>query len=153
MAAKDLTVRNVNSKIYENFSVEARRRDLSIGEAITQALQLWLTRHTEITEMGEVAFDEQTYKIKNQPFQIELYESPTCPYCPEARKIIIEATRYYSPKFVGVNFVDVAKPEGSAKAAEIGLNSVPTTILKIRIVGTHPLLREKITSAIKLLES
>jgi glutaredoxin len=153
MANKDVTVRNVNSKIYDEFGAETQKRGLSTGEAITQALQLWLTRSTEIIGTGEAAFDEETYNIKDQPIVIELYESPTCPHCPGAKRGVIEAVRYYNPKFVGVNFIDVSKPEALAKAAEIGIVSVPTTTIKIKIVGAHPLLREKITGAIKLLES
>lgn len=152
MTTKDITIRNVNAKTYEEFSAEAQRSGLSIGKAVTRALQSWLTRHTEIKKDVASTFDLEAYKIANQPMQIEFYESSTCPHCPEARRSLIETIQYYSPKFIGVNIIDVSKPEGLREAEEKGLSAVPSTILRIKIVGAHPRLREKIVSTIKLLE-
>jgi glutaredoxin len=152
MATKDVTVRNINSKVYEAFSVEAQKHGLSLGEAMSQAMQIWLTRRAQIIRVEETPFNEQEYKPREQPVQIELYESSTCPHCPEAKKGIIEAIKHRSPKFVGVSFIDVSKPEGLTKAKELGINSVPTTIIKIRITGAHPLLKEKILNIMNSME-
>jgi len=152
MTTKDITMRNVDAETYEEFSAEAQRSGLSVGEAVTRALQSWLTQHTEIKRDVESTFDPEAYKIADQPLQIEFYESSTCPHCPEARRSLTEAIQYYSPKFIGLSLIDVSKPEGLREAEEKGLSAVPSTILKIKIVGAHPRLREKIVSAIKLLE-
>lgn len=153
IATKDVTIRKVDSKIYEEFSAEAQRKGLSVGEAATQALQSWLTRRTEIEKNVASFFDPEDYKIAGQPIQIEFYESPTCEHCPEARRRIIEAIQHYSPKFIGVNFINVSEEEGLRKAQEEGLSSVPSIILKVRIVGVHPRLREKVTDIIRAIEA
>jgi len=37
-----VSVRNVDEKLFKEFSIEAKRKDMAVGEAVTEAMKLWL---------------------------------------------------------------------------------------------------------------
>lgn len=37
-----VSVRNVDENLFKEFSIEAKRRDRAVGEAVTEAMKLWL---------------------------------------------------------------------------------------------------------------
>jgi len=67
---------------------------------------------------------------------IELLYSPMCPYCPEARKILVKAAEEFNGK-IRVEEVNVLSPAGMEKAEKHGVKGVPTIIVNSRtkIIG------------------
>lgn len=45
-----MTIRGVGKETYQDFKAEAVRRGLSMGEAIAEALQLWVRKQREETQ-------------------------------------------------------------------------------------------------------
>jgi predicted DsbA family dithiol-disulfide isomerase len=58
---------------------------------------------------------------------VELFTSPTCPHCPPAKKALEEIARERSD-FTLVSYSTMT-PEGQLKAAEYGVESVPTAVI------------------------
>jgi len=64
--------------------------------------------------------------------KIELFVSPTCPYCPGAKNTVHEvAAQLNAQKQGAVEIVeyDTFTPQGSAKASEYGVTHVPTLFI------------------------
>lgn len=70
------------------------------------------------------------------PVEVEVYTSPTCPYCPYAVKLIREVAPSFGQK-LGVEEVNTWSEEGQIKAAEYGIMAVPTIVIngKVKFVG------------------
>jgi len=68
--------------------------------------------------------------------RIELFYSPTCPYCPEAKRILREVLESIDREF-HVDKVNVFSPEGLERAKKYGILSVPTIIIenKHKLIG------------------
>jgi len=62
------------------------------------------------------------------PLRIELFYSPACPYCPEAKRILREILERIDQEF-HVDEVNVFSPEGLERAKRYGIISVPTIIV------------------------
>jgi small redox-active disulfide protein 1 len=66
---------------------------------------------------------------------IELFTSPTCPYCPRAKEIAEKIVR----RMPGVILIerDVSEPENAAIARSYGIQGVPAMVInrKYRILG------------------
>ncbi|MFH1107481.1 MAG: thioredoxin family protein [Candidatus Micrarchaeota archaeon] len=62
---------------------------------------------------------------------IELFTSPTCPYCPPAKKALSEAAEALKAEGLEVEYVnyDTRSPEGLRKAREYDIMSVPAAIV------------------------
>ena len=67
---------------------------------------------------------------------IEFFYSPTCPYCPKAKIILLEALDKIDQK-IYFNEVNVLSPEGIKKTEKYRIMTVPTIIVNMRhkIVG------------------
>jgi small redox-active disulfide protein 1 len=81
--------------------------------------------------------------------KIEVFYSPTCPYCPLAMKMVSEVASQFKDS-VKVEEVDTWTPEGIHKAMKYGIQAVPTIVIngKIRFLGV-PKSREALAQAIK----
>lgn len=62
---------------------------------------------------------------------IELFYSPTCLHCPEAKKILMEIAEEFSGK-IQVEEINVLSPAGLEKAEKYGIKGVPSIILNSR---------------------
>ena len=60
--------------------------------------------------------------------KIEVFTSPTCPYCPSAMEIIGEVARERSDVFV--DEINMALPEGMDKAKQFQVIITPTVFVK-----------------------
>lgn len=78
---------------------------------------------------------------------IELFYSPMCPNCPEAKKVVMEITDEYNGK-IRVHEINILSSVGQEKAQIYNVKGVPTIILngRTKIVGVPTLeqLREKL---------
>lgn len=59
---------------------------------------------------------------------IELFTSPTCPYCPGAKKVVEQVVEEASSQEEKIDLqqFDTWSEEGGAKAAEYGVTAVPS---------------------------
>ncbi len=66
---------------------------------------------------------------------IELFTSPTCPYCPRAKEIVERVVRRI-PRALLIER-DVSEPENAEIARRYGIQGVPTIVIngRYRIVG------------------
>ncbi len=62
---------------------------------------------------------------------IELFTSPTCPYCPPAREIVYKVAMQLEKQGedVTLNEYNVYAREGSVKASEYGITHVPEIVI------------------------
>ena len=60
--------------------------------------------------------------------EIEVFTSPTCPFCPGAKKAVEEVAKERND--VSYSELNVATPEGSIKAREFEVFSVPTIFVR-----------------------
>lgn len=62
---------------------------------------------------------------------VELFTSPTCPYCPAAKQVASESVGSLREKGeeIELNIFDVSTPIGSSKAREYGITHVPEMII------------------------
>ncbi|RLI46489.1 thioredoxin [Candidatus Bathyarchaeota archaeon] len=70
------------------------------------------------------------------PVKIEVYTSPTCPYCPHAVKLLDEIAPSFGQN-VTVEEVNSWSEEGQTRALKYGIMAVPTIVIngKVRFVG------------------
>ena len=70
------------------------------------------------------------------PVKIEVYTSPTCPYCPHAVKLLDEVAPSFGQN-VTVEEVNSWSEEGQTRALKYGIMAVPTIVIngKVRFVG------------------
>ncbi len=70
------------------------------------------------------------------PVKIEVFYSPTCPYCPAAIKVVRKIEKELKDQ-IEVEEINTFTIEGQLKAIKNGVYAVPTIILngKERIVG------------------
>ena len=85
--------------------------------------------------------------------KVELFYSPICPHCPEAKRILLEVLEGVDQEF-SVEEVNVFSPEGLERAKKYDIASVPAMVIenKYKIIGVpqkKSLLR-KITQEIML---
>lgn len=68
--------------------------------------------------------------------KIEVFYSPTCPYCPVARKMVADVAPAFGGK-VEVEEVNIWTPEGQRRALAYGISAVPTIAIagKVKFVG------------------
>jgi len=68
--------------------------------------------------------------------KIDLFYSPTCPYCPEAKRILLEALEAFDQEF-SIDEVNVFSSEGLERAKRYGIASVPAIVIenKHKIIG------------------
>ena len=59
--------------------------------------------------------------------KIEVYTSPTCPYCPSAVKLVNRVAKGRND--VKVSVVNTATSKGSRRAKKFGIMSVPTVLV------------------------
>ena len=64
--------------------------------------------------------------------RVELFSSPTCPYCPEARRVLLEVLEGVNHEF-HVEEVNVFSPEGLERAKRHDILSVPAMIIENNI--------------------
>ena len=67
---------------------------------------------------------------------LELFTSPTCPHCPNARKATHEALKLMNETLLIER--DVTREENQKRAIELGVREVPTLVVngKYQIKGT-----------------
>lgn len=79
--------------------------------------------------------------------KIDLFYSPTCLYCPEARKIVLEIAEEFSGK-VRVEEINILSSTGTEKLEKYSVKGVPTIVInsKTKITGipTTSQLREAV---------
>jgi small redox-active disulfide protein 1 len=63
---------------------------------------------------------------------VELFYSPMCLYCPEARKVVMEVADEFGER-VRVEEVNVLSPTGVERAERYGVRGVPTIIVDGRV--------------------
>jgi len=70
------------------------------------------------------------------PVKVEVYTSPTCPYCPYATKLIHEVAPSFGDSLT-VEEIDTWSPEGEKRAMNYNLMAVPTIVIngKVKFVG------------------
>ncbi|MHA1722058.1 MAG: hypothetical protein ACTSXW_03175 [Candidatus Baldrarchaeia archaeon] len=58
-------IRGVDEKVYREFKAESVRRGLKIGEAVTEALKIWLSRHRKEENNIDIArkINNATYRM------------------------------------------------------------------------------------------
>jgi len=61
--------------------------------------------------------------------KIELFYSPICPHCPEAKRVLLEVLEKFDQEF-SINEVNVFSPEGFEKARRYDLLSVPAIVIE-----------------------
>jgi len=68
--------------------------------------------------------------------KIELFYSPICLYCPEARKIVLEIAEEFSGK-VRVEEINILSSAGTEKLEKYAVKGVPTIVInsKAKITG------------------
>ena len=68
--------------------------------------------------------------------KVELFHSPVCPYCPEAKGILLEVLEEAGHEF-SIEEVNIFSPEGLKRAKKYNIASVPAIIIenKHKIIG------------------
>ncbi len=68
--------------------------------------------------------------------KIEVYTSPSCPYCPHAVKLLDEVAPSFGQK-VTVEEINSWSEEGQTRALKYGIMAVPTIVIngKVKFVG------------------
>lgn len=58
-------IRGVDEKVYREFKAESVRRGLKIGEAVTEALKIWLNKHRKEEDSIDIArkINNATYRM------------------------------------------------------------------------------------------
>lgn len=81
--------------------------------------------------------------------KLELFYSPTCPYCPLAKKMVAEVAPQFGDK-LDVEEVNTWTPEGQRRAIAYGIHAVPTIAIagKVKFVGVPPS-KEELAKAIR----
>lgn len=67
-------------------------------------------------------------ELKKEKLKIEIYTSPTCPYCPAARRMLQKAVGIYK-EAINVTEVSVASPEGQKLALIYSIQATPTIVV------------------------
>ncbi len=92
----------------------------------------------EIDEIRKKKMDELKEKFSGEKKRvlIEVLASSGCSYCPAAAEMAYRVASQYNN--VDVSIVNIATPEGNAKARKLGVMSVPTIVIngKVSFVGT-----------------
>lgn len=65
---------------------------------------------------------------KREKLKIEIYTSPTCPYCPAALRMLQKAVGIYK-EAIEVTEVSVASSEGQQLAAVYDVQATPTIVI------------------------
>jgi thiol-disulfide isomerase/thioredoxin len=80
-----------------------------------------------------------TEKASNKEVKIEIYTSPTCPYCPAALAMLQKAVSLYKNN-ITVTQIDVTTPEGEELAAFYQVQATPTIIIEgdVKFRGPPP---------------
>jgi len=70
------------------------------------------------------------------PVKVEIYTTPTCPYCPYATRMMREIAPSFGENVV-TEEVSTWSPEGQARALKHGIIAVPTIVVndKVKFVG------------------
>lgn len=78
--------------------------------------------------------DKETFKLK-----IEIYTSPTCPYCPAALRMLQKAVGIYK-EAIEVTEISIASEEGEQLAAVYNIQATPTIVLEgdVKFRGAPP---------------
>lgn len=81
--------------------------------------------------------------------KVEVFYSPTCPYCPIARRMVAEVVPQFGDK-VEVEEVNTWTPEGQRRAVAYGIHAVPTIAIagKVKFVGV-PGSKEELAQAVR----
>jgi len=79
---------------------------------------------------------------------IELFYSPMCPYCPEAKKILLEIAEEFSEK-IQVEEVNVLYSTGLERAEKYDVREVPTIIINGRTKVTGVPTKERLRKIIQ----
>lgn len=68
--------------------------------------------------------------------RIELFYSPICPHCPEAKKVLLEVAEEFGEK-IQVKEINVFSPAGLERAEKHGVKRVPTMIVnsEVKVMG------------------
>ena len=68
--------------------------------------------------------------------RLELFYSPICPFCPEARRILLEVLEEFDQEF-HIDEVNIFSSEGLERAKKHDLASVPAIVIenKHKIIG------------------
>jgi thioredoxin 1 len=74
--------------------------------------------------------------VRIMSVEIEVYTSPTCPYCPHAMKLLNEVAPSFGQN-VTVEEVNSWSEEGQTRALKHGIMAVPTIVIngKVKFVG------------------
>ena len=79
--------------------------------------------------------------IEEEPkrVKIEIYTSPTCPYCPAAIRMLQKAIDIYG-KDLEVTKIDITTPEGGELAAYYEVQATPTIVMNgiVKFRGDPP---------------
>lgn len=78
--------------------------------------------------------DQKMSKVK-----IEIYTSPTCPYCPAALRMLQKAVGIYK-EAIEVTEVSVSSPDGQELAALYNVQATPTIVINgtVKFRGPPP---------------
>jgi thiol-disulfide isomerase/thioredoxin len=95
----------------------------------------------EIDEIRKKKMEEIKERMsgdKKKKVLIEVLASSGCSYCPPAAEMAYRVASQYDN--VDVSIVNIATPEGNAKARKLGVMSVPTIVIngKVAFIGAPP---------------
>ena len=76
---------------------------------------------------------------ESKKLKIEIYTSPTCPYCPAALKMLKDAVKIYENALDVVN-VNIITKEGQTLAAFYNVRATPTIVInnEVKFRGSPP---------------
>ncbi|NVM53477.1 MAG: thioredoxin family protein [Candidatus Helarchaeota archaeon] len=66
---------------------------------------------------------------KSKKLQIEIYTSPTCPYCPAALRMLQKAVSIYEDA-IEVTEINITSPSGQELAAFYHIQATPTIVIE-----------------------
>ena len=88
--------------------------------------------------MSNIVGLKVTLDSKNK-LKIEIYTSPTCPYCPAALRMIQKAEVIYQES-IDVTVIDIMNPAGQELAAYYNIQATPTIVIggEVKFRGPPP---------------
>lgn len=66
--------------------------------------------------------------MSKEKIQVEFFHSPTCPYCPAARRMLYEVSEEYSD-IVQIEEIDAWSEEGKPRAMKYDVRLVPSIVI------------------------
>lgn len=105
---------------------------------MTESDELAQIRKKKLEELMKRQQEAAAPRTAKPPTVIEVFTSPTCPHCPRA----LTMAKQLAAQVSGIQVIEqsTATPQGYAKAAQYGVQAVPTVFIngKCAFVGAPP---------------